>query len=191
MRNAMPEPLSYLCKECLRSFRVVSFKKKDATPCPHCGGSAEVANDDLSSGMHVSGEKGKVSIILNGVVRKAGTYRCRVCAKDFTFDVSFGNVPACPRCRGDNCEATSPAATVFASSKLRTLREQKRTDYLCRTWKSLSELRAHKEVFRAFFEALDLSPEAKTSVMDSLNKAIDELDVQRKERVKQYDKVKS
>jgi hypothetical protein len=46
-------------------------------------------------------------------------------------------------------------------------------------------------VFRAFFEALDLSPEAKTSVMDSLNKAIDELDVQRKERVKQYDKVKS
>jgi hypothetical protein len=143
-------------------------------------------------GISAKGEKGSFAVIVNGTIRKAGSFACRACKHSFSFDTSYGNPAACPRCRGTDCEPTSPSVVVFAGSKVRTLREQKRTRFLLETWKELGKLREYREGLRSAMDSLDvIREETKREVLSALDRALAEAGRIREERTKMYDKVKS
>jgi Zn finger protein HypA/HybF involved in hydrogenase expression len=182
---------SYYCSECNKFFSVVSALERKEIPCPSCGKKADNILPSSDKGMSAKGDKSSFSIIVNGVVRKAGTFKCRACSMAFSFDVSYGNRAACPRCRGDDCEPTSPSAVLFTGSKIGTLREKKRTRYLCDTWKSVGKIKEYREGFRAFLESLELSEETKRGTIRAIDAAIAELEAIRIKKAAMYEKVTS
>lgn len=180
----------FFCSGCLKTFRVVSGKDRTEAPCPSCGTVAK-PNDIQGKAIFVKGEHGKVSAIINGVVHKAGSFKCRDCTHSFVFDESAGNKAGCPRCRSTNCDATSPSAFVMTGSRVQTKRVEKRTRYLVETWKTLTQLRKYREGIRSFMDALTVKDESKQGVLSMIDKVIEEVDTERKSRVGAYDEVKS
>ena len=186
------EPKSYYCTTCEKVFSVLSTKDRKGIPCPSCGAMSNNLMESPLKGVSAKGEKGAFSVIVNGTIRKAGSFSCRVCKHSFSFDTSFGNQAACPRCRGTDCEPTSPSVIVFAGSKVKTLREQKRTRFLLDTWKELGKLREYREGLRSAMDSLDvISEETKRDVISSVDRALAEADRIRQERARIYDKVRS
>lgn len=180
----------FFCSGCLKTFRVVSGKERTEAPCPSCGTIAK-PNEGQNKAIFVKGEKGKVSAIINGVIHKSGSFKCLDCTHSFVFDESAGNKAGCPRCRGTNCEPTSPSAFVMTGSRVQTKRVEKRTRYLVETWKTLIQLRKYREGLRSFMEALSARDSSKADVLSMIDKVIEEVDADRKLKVSEYDGVKS
>jgi DNA-directed RNA polymerase subunit RPC12/RpoP len=180
----------FFCSGCLKTFRVVSGMDRMEAPCPACGTIAK-PNEGQNKAVFVKGENGKISAIINGVVRKAGSFKCRDCSHSFVFDESAGNKAGCPRCRSTNCEPTSPSAFVMTGSRVQTKRVEKRTRYMTETWKTLTQLRKYREGLRSFMEALSVRDKTKEDALSMIDKVIEEVDADRKAKISEYDKVKS
>lgn len=184
------ETRSYYCQVCDRVFSISSNSDRPEIPCPSCGGTAVDLSKTPQRAITAKGEAGKVAIIVNGVVRKAGTFACKECGRKYTFDTSFGNRPACPQCRSEKSIPTSPSALVFAGSRVATRREMKRTSYLVDTWKELKKFKEYRESLGIFLRSLELSEGTKKNLLERIDAAIAEAEEIRSRRVKSYDRVK-
>lgn len=113
-------------------------------------------------------------------------YRCRGCQNEFSFDPTYGKKMHCPRCRGTDCRALSPAVRVFVASKVATERESKKTKYERRSAKLFSQLTQHRQVFLAFMKMLEISQTTKDEVAQVLDKAVAEIEEIRKQKLERY-----